>query len=88
MQRVFLAGRSGQTCPLSGGAELRHFAGNRFELERKIEPNSDFLGNCGAKAPLFLWSRGAQTRCFQGEKKKLQQPEAVFFAAIGGFSIK
>ena len=64
------------------------FLENRFELGRKIEPNSDFFGNCGAKAPLFLWSHGAQTRCFQGEKRKLQQPKAVFFAAIGSFGIK
>ena len=30
---------AGQACPLGGEAELRLFAGNRFELRCKIEPN-------------------------------------------------
>ena len=40
----FLKGHSVQVCPLGGGAELTHFAGNRFELRCKNEPFSDFLG--------------------------------------------
>ena len=38
MQRVFLTGAA-RLAVLGGGAELRHFAGNRFELRCKIEPS-------------------------------------------------
>jgi hypothetical protein len=44
--------------------------------------------NCGAKAPLFQWLRGAQTIWFQGGEMELGQPLAApfwFLAAIGGF---
>jgi len=41
MQRVFLTGRSGQACPLGGGAWFRLFLGNRFELWSIIEPRKN-----------------------------------------------
>lgn len=48
--RFLLAGRSGQVCPLGGWAELRHFAGNRFELRCINEPCKN-----RSRGPDFTW---------------------------------
>jgi len=59
---------------LGGGAELRHFAGNRFELGCKTPPEMDKNRKSGAKAPFFLWFCGANPRCFQWGENFLGQP--------------
>ena len=58
--RFLLAGRSGQVCPLGGWAELRHFAGNRFELRCINEPCKN-----RPRGPDFTWlgKRDSNDRC-------------------------
>ena len=76
---VFLAGRSGQTCPLGGGAELRYFVGNRFELWNTEPPNQNYNGNCRPLGRFFLWRRAAPASCFLGGSWEIAMPAAWSF---------
>ena len=83
----FLAGRSVGLPTLGGGAELRHFVGNGFELRHRAVPEKYKVEISGVFRPIFLWLRGAQARCSWGEKL-LEQPLAAPFwilAATCGF---
>ena len=42
-------------------------------------PKSNFFGIGRPRGRLFLWSRAAQTRCFQGGEKNFGQPLAAPF---------